>query len=561
MTYQDEPSGGILRLRGPADVDLLDPACSQQTATDRLTRLHARQLFGYRPVANPDDWQAIEPVADLAAAVPSTYNAGLGANHLYHVIHLRPGVLWDTEPARAVTAHDVVRGLKRMCNPVRPPAALGHFTSVILGMAEFCADYAAAVAGHENDARSFRDFQNSHDIPGVFALDDETLVVELIRPTLDLINVLALPCAAAAPVEYDEFVPGSAEFARYARSNGPYRLARHEPGVGVQLERNPVWQRDSDPIRAAHVDAVEVSVDRSGAARIAELVSAGAADLPWGLQLAEPHQELPTDPGHRRGFALDPYLAFNQSSTSCGGALADPAVRRALAAAIDKPAIAEIVAGSGAGAVVQVAASIIPPGNDGHRPIDAPPPDPARARLLLDEAGFPGELEFTAAHRDREVDAAIARSYAADLARAGVTVRLVAFDEAAYLRLLRDPAAVGEWDMATSALLPGWFHCNGRAFVEPLSGSGPAGTGGIGDYRSRAVDDLVEIALKSVEDPVLRDTTWQDVEDLVLADQPIVPLLFQTPGVPGLRSERVRDAIALPALGFGYDLANLRLAR
>ncbi|WP_262391265.1 hypothetical protein [Nocardiopsis sp. CNR-923] len=218
----DAPTtGGTLRLRGPGDVDQLDPARSLQSPADQLQRLYARQLFTYPPRENPDDWQAIDPVPDLAAAVPSTYNAGLGASHTYHVVHLRRGVLWDTEPAREVTAHDVIRGIKRMCAPTARPAALGYFTSVVRGMAAYCARYAEAVGGAAADQHRHAGFQNAHDIPGIFALDAQTLVVELLRPTLDLPQILALPCAAAAPAEYDAVVPAPATSPRTRAPTAP----------------------------------------------------------------------------------------------------------------------------------------------------------------------------------------------------------------------------------------------------------------------------------------------------------------------------------------------------
>ena len=36
---------------------------------------------------------------------------------------------------------------------------------------------------------------------GVLVLDDESLVIELIRPAIDFAAIMALPCASPAPVE------------------------------------------------------------------------------------------------------------------------------------------------------------------------------------------------------------------------------------------------------------------------------------------------------------------------------------------------------------------------
>ncbi|HEX6869803.1 MAG TPA: hypothetical protein VF163_01785, partial [Micromonosporaceae bacterium] len=157
-------TGDTLRLCGPGDPVALDPACLDDAASAQLTRLYARQLFTYRAEPDLRSWQAIAPVADLAAQIPSIYNAGLGASGTTYVVHLRSGILWDTEVPRPVTAHDVVRGIKRLANPIRPPSVLPYFTSTIRGMAQFHADLVAAV-GKDPTAQDLADFLNSHEIP------------------------------------------------------------------------------------------------------------------------------------------------------------------------------------------------------------------------------------------------------------------------------------------------------------------------------------------------------------------------------------------------------------
>ncbi len=47
-------------------------------------------------------------------------NGGISADGKTYTIKIRPGVKWDTTPARQVTAADVVRGVKRTANPVQP---------------------------------------------------------------------------------------------------------------------------------------------------------------------------------------------------------------------------------------------------------------------------------------------------------------------------------------------------------------------------------------------------------------------------------------------------------
>ena len=63
-------------------------------------------------------------------------------NGLKQTVTIRSGVMWNTSPPRAVTAADVVRGIKRGCNP--SPAFFGgmaDFEATIQGLSAFCAGY------------------------------------------------------------------------------------------------------------------------------------------------------------------------------------------------------------------------------------------------------------------------------------------------------------------------------------------------------------------------------------------------------------------------------------
>jgi peptide/nickel transport system substrate-binding protein len=521
-------TGGTLRLRGPGDPAALDPSCVDDVASARLTRLYARQLFTYRAEPDLRSWQAIAPVPDLAARVPSIYNAGLGASGTTYVVHLRPGVRWDTEDSRAVTAHDVVRGMKRLANPVRPPAVLPYFTSTIRGMAEFHAQFVAA-AGADPTAAELAAFQDSHEISGVFALDDESLVFELVRPALDFISMLALPAVAPAPAEYDAYLPDSPELRQNLRANGPYRVASYTPGRELVLAPNPAWDQATDPVRRQHLDRIEVGLGAApDRAELAAQVRAGEIDLPWGARVAEPYTGVPATPLVALGWRLDPYMIFNLRGD---GPLRDRRVREAIACAVDKDAVADAVAGLRTGTVIRVAGGAVPPENECHTAIDPYPHAPDRARALLAEAGHAGGLALTAIHPDTPEATAVARSLATDLSRVGVAVRLEALTPAEHRARLADPA--GTWDLTTLSWSPGWLHGNARVFLQPLFQSG-----GIGGYAEPEVDGLIERALGSI-DPRRAVPLWQEVERRALADLPVVPLLFQTP----------------PTLGFEDDLS------
>jgi peptide/nickel transport system substrate-binding protein len=549
-----------LRLVGPADLDSLDPAVSHLPPAGQLARLHARQLFTYPPEPDLRDFRAVAPVPDIAADIPSIYNAGVGASHRSYTVHLRRGVWWDTTPAREVTAHDFVRAFKRMGNPVAPCPAISYFTSTVRGMTEYCRAYAAAVGGTPT-AEVLAAFQHAHDIPGVRAVDDHTLVFELTRPAPDFLWILALPCVSPTPVEYDAFLPDSPELGANLRATGPYRLLRYRPGTAIRLAPNPAWCPESDPVRHQRLAGIEVRIRPATSAEVAEEIASGRADLPWGADAARVDDEPPARGGGELGYSLDPYLVFNVHGAHADRSTGRVTTRRAIGYAIDRAAIAGIVAELAPDVQVRIAHAVVPPGNDAYQGADPYPAsgergDPDRSRALLDSTGD-DNLHLTLIHLDSALATRVAASCAADLEKVGVAVRTVPLGHRDYQRLLLDPARAGrgEWDIALAARAPDWYHQNARVFLQPMFQSSPYPSPlNYGGYRNPAVDRLIETALSSFQRGEA-EQAWREVERRVLADAAVVPILFRAPAAPQRHAARVRDAITIPTLAFTVDLA------
>ncbi|HEV3001231.1 MAG TPA: ABC transporter substrate-binding protein [Solirubrobacteraceae bacterium] len=553
--------GGTLRYFGPGGMDRLDPACAYYALSHQIIRLFSRQLFGYPTTV---DASGLIPAPDVAVRIPVPGD-GLSADRRTCTIELRSGVLWDTDPPREVTAADFVRGLKRMCNPVAGAGALPLYTSTIRGMAAFAEGYREELAGTEPTAADLAAYQNGHEIAGLRAEGPKTLVIELTAPAGDLPNILCLTFASAAPREYDAYLPDSPELWRNMRSNGPYRLTGYEPGRRLTMERNPVWRQASDPLKHQYVDGLEVRIEPAGQARVRQALETGEADLSWGSPVVDPGRALDAD--RRLGFALNPYLVFNLHSPNAGGAVRDLRVRRAVAYAIDKVAVAELFDDMGTGAEPQPAHSAIPPGNFGHREHDRYPTpgdrgDPAKARRLLAEAGHGEGLRLRMLYREADVHPDVARSIAADLERCGIAVDLVGTSQSdEYYRVLQDPARAraGEWDLTAPSWTPDWFGNNGRAYLQPMFQSNfAAGTANYGGYENPEVDRLLAEALAS-DDAERAAELLHQVDRIVMEDAAIVPIVHHEPTIPHLTSSRVRNGIQLPHVDRWFDAANLWL--
>ena len=124
---------------GISDVDYMDYDIGYYTTDYQVLRTDgapALQLAGRSRTRTPS------PAPDLATAMPV-----ISDNGLKQTVTLRSGVMWNTNPPRPVTVADVVRGIKRACNP--SPVIFGgmaDFEATIKGLSAFCAGYPATAA-------------------------------------------------------------------------------------------------------------------------------------------------------------------------------------------------------------------------------------------------------------------------------------------------------------------------------------------------------------------------------------------------------------------------------
>ncbi|WP_214322183.1 ABC transporter substrate-binding protein [Nonomuraea sediminis] len=559
-------TGGTLRLVGGGDVDHLDPTSAYYTVTSGLMRGYARQLFTFGSVATEaDTTKAFAPIPDIATEIPTQANGGVSADSLTYTIKLRDGVQWDTQPPRAVTASDVVRGMKRLCNPVAGSGAPGYYTSTIKGMKEYCDAYAKAFEKAKPTAAALAQFQNSHDIAGVQAKDDKTVVFTLVQPAGDFLNIMSLNFASPAPQEYDQYVPDDATFRQHVISDGPYKITSYQATKSIKLEKNPAWKQESDPIRHQYVNAVEVKMGVTEPDAVQQQMEAGTADLSWDLPV--PTSAIPRlkggDPNFKifPGSVTNPYLVFNLQSKNENGAMGKLKVRQAIEYAINKTAIAKVYGGADVAVAIHTA---IPPGNIGYQeynpyPTSGDQGDPAKCKQLLTEAGYPNGLNLIGAFRNAGNHPANFQSYSADLKKCGINVKGLPVRQGDYYgAFLQNPtiAKDSKWDVSAPGWIPDWYGNNGRAVAQPLFQTNcTPGTTNFGCYSNPKVDDLIKQALGE-SDQAKAAALWHQVDQTVMDDAVIVPLNNQN--YPIYKSKRVKNPLYMPNWQF-YDITNLWL--
>ncbi|GAA4729314.1 ABC transporter substrate-binding protein [Phytohabitans rumicis] len=557
----DQPvQGGTLKLLGSSDVDHLDTASAYYTASYTLVRAFTRQLFSYP--ATTDTTAANTPVADLASELPTKDNGGISADGKTYTIHLRTGVKWNTTPARDVTAQDAVLGLKRLCNPVSPVGAPGYYENTIVGMTAYC-DGFAKVPG---TASAIAAYVNGHDISGVRATDDHTLVFTLTQPASDFVNILAMPFASPVPKEYLNYVPDDATFRQHTISDGPYQIVKYKANQEIDLDRNPAWDQSTDPLRHQYVDHITVTMGQD-AGPVQQQIQAGTADLEWDTVVPTANiPALQAAKDDRLGLypALDtnPYLLFNLQSPTSNSALKNVKVRQAIEYAIDKVAIGQVYGGP---AVNTPLGQVIPPGNVGYQQFDPyatadSKGDPGKCKQMLADAGYPNGITIKDVYRNAGNHPAVAQAVQADLKKCGITDKLIPVNQGDYYgKYLNSPDAArrGVWDITEPGWVPDWYGNNGRAIIEPLFDGRHYGPNSVdyGDYDNPAVNALIDKAL-SAPDQDTAATYWHQADEQIMNDAAIVP--FQTQKTALFRSSRVHNAIFWP-FAQAYDVTQIWL--
>lgn len=305
---------------------------------------------------------------------------------------------------------------------------------------------------------------------------------------------------------------------------GPYRFASWSSGEMLKLDRNndywgdrPAWPEvtfriiESPAARVAALTTGDVDVADAIPARDvaslkqrgARIASVGAARINF-LQFDVERNTLPGVTGKTGEQIPNPFRK--------------PLVRRALAMATDRGVLVDkILAGYGT-----AAAQVFPnglPGTSANLKPEAPDYDKAKA--LLAEAGFPDGFSVVLAGPagrypgDGESIQAIAQSWA----RIGVAVRPAASPFSVF-NTKRSAGDYGLWYGGTSGEAVDVILHALLASPGPQTGSGALN---FGHYRNPAFDQMLAKAQSTPEGPA-RNKALAEATDLVMADQPIIPL-------------------------------------
>jgi peptide/nickel transport system substrate-binding protein len=311
-----ELEGGTLRMAQLSDVSAaFDPQKEYYSVTWEYYRCCLlRTLMSYEGVPTEQGGADIFP--DLAAGEPTASEDGLT-----WTFQIKPGIMYappkdDTE----ITAQDFIRAMEREANPKANVGGYSFYYSVIEGFDDFGAGDADTISG-------------------LNAPDDHTLEITTTSPLGDVGYRFAMAAAAPIPPDDEGERLGVAEghdrnYGRFLVASGPYMFEGSEemdfsvpakdqqeasgyvPGRQIVLVRNPSWSRDTDQLRDAYPDEIQVSIGGDND-DLYNQVQAGDLDFVVdGIVPADKIREYQTTPELQRKINVYPsdavrYVSFN----------------------------------------------------------------------------------------------------------------------------------------------------------------------------------------------------------------------------------------------------------
>jgi len=311
---------------------------------------------------------------------------------------------------------------------------------------------------------------------------------------------------------------------RNTNGTGPYMLKSYESDTKTVLLANPSWWG-----KRGNVDQAVYVVIQSDATRLAALVS-GDVDF----VIDPPFQDVPRLKSEGK-FKLAQisdigmqYLGFDQSRNELefGDAkgrnpFKDLRVRRAVYQAIDINAIVSKVLRGQATPTGTFLSTLVDgsPNELDHRL----PYDPAEARKLLKEAGYPDGFSVTIDCVNAAYRAAVCQALTGMLAQVGIKTTFQPWPTATFFPKLTQ-ATTSFFEFGWSPLTDAWPSLYGIVHTYGTEG---AGTFNGGRYSNPKLDEIID-AIRVDPDIKHRRQLVGDALRLMQADLPLIPLYRRT---------------------------------
>lgn len=470
----------VLRKGNGTEPETLDPHRAEGVTASNILR---------------DLFEGLVTEASNGALIPGAAERWtVSSDGLVYTFTLRANGRWSN--GDPVTAADFEYGLQRSADP----ATLSEYSAILYPI-----ENAEAVVAGKLPPSAL----------GVRALDERTLEIRLHSPTPYLLGLLTH--SSAYPVHRASVERFGEQFTRPGKlvSNGAYRLDDWVVQAHIRLARNPYyWDNAHTTINEVWYYAVEnpeAELNRYRAGELDMTYTVPNRQLPWL------HKNLPAE------LHIAPYLGshvygFNTRQPPFKN---NPALRKALALALDRDILTQKITGAG-----EIPAYNWVPPIPGYT---APQPEWAawtreqrevEARRLYAQAGYSGEnplhvqLLYNTDTNNRRLAVALAAMWREVL---GVETEIANQEWQVFLSTRREK-------LETQVFRYGWIgdYNDPYTFAEILHSA--HGLNDMG-YTNPAYDALLAAAAREA-DPAVRMATLAEAERVMLEDMPIIPLYY-----------------------------------
>jgi oligopeptide transport system substrate-binding protein len=352
---------------------------------------------------------------------------------------------------------------------------------------------------------------------GVKALDDRTLRIELVGPTPYLLTLVQhdswLPVCPTAVLRFGSIDTRDSKWTRAENyvGNGPFKMKSWYPNDVIEVVRNLLyWDAAKVKLNGINFYSIENLNTQERAFQAGQLHKTDQVPLDKVPYYRRTHPEL---------IRIDPYegVYFYRINVA-RKPLDNPKVRLALNLAVDRDAIVKNILREDQ----KPATGYTPPGMGEYQPLNKITYDPARARQLLAEAGYPNgkgfpkfTIHFNTLESHRAIAEAIQQMWKEEL---NIDVALENQEWKVYL----DTQNNKNYDLSRSA----WIG----DFMDPVTflsmwttGNGNNNT----NWGNPKFDAFIEQAART-SDPASRLGILHDAEDLFLSELPVVVVYWYT---------------------------------
>ncbi|MFZ1955863.1 MAG: ABC transporter substrate-binding protein [Desulfobacterales bacterium] len=365
-------------------------------------------------------------------------------------------------------------------------------------------------------------------VGAIEAVDEYTVVFKLKRVEAPFLANMGMDFADI--ISPTAFVKNPKEFIRNPVGTGPFKFVKWVKDDRIILEKNPdYWDKSGGPyldqliFRSIPENSVRFLELKTGNIHICQFPN------PADIALAEKDKNLilPTQPGMNIG-----YLSFNHTKEPWKSSVD---MRKAIAYAINRKAIVDnIYQGMG-----QVAKNPIPPTMWGYNEkVPGFAYDPEKAKELLKKAGFPdgkglGEITLWSMPVPRPYNPdglKIGEAMAADLAKVGITAKVVTFEWGTYLKRQREQPE----DMDLFQL--GWTGDNGDPdnFLAVLF-DGLASSAIRTQWHNEKYHELMVKGRQTI-DQNERAKIYEEAQQLIYDEVPVISVAHSTVIWPALKN-------------------------